>query len=87
MAIVFIPTQLRPTTDNAAQLAVPGETLRDVLHVIAERHPRFVETVLREGQIAPGITVSIDGAMTNRGLLARVGPDSEIHFLPAFGAG
>jgi hypothetical protein len=33
------------------------------------------------------VAVSIDGAFTNRGLLAQVGAESEIHFLPAIGGG
>ena len=40
-----------------------------------------------EDRIAPGLAVSIDGVVTSRGLLARVSPDSQVHFLPAFGGG
>lgn len=45
---------------------------------------------------APGIdlthlsttfSVSVDGVAGEMGLLARVGPDSEVHFLPAIAGG
>ncbi len=87
MATLFIPTQLRPFTDGQAELTVDGGTLREVFAAAAAQYPRFVEHILREGEIVPGIAIAIDGAMTNRGLLAKVGPASEVHLLPAIGAG
>ncbi len=87
MPTVFIPSQLRAHTGGIAEIAVEGTTLRDVLRAVGRRHPQLVEHVVRDGQIVPGLAVAIDGAMTNRGLLAQVGPESEVHFLPAIGAG
>lgn len=87
MATVFIPAQLRSFTDGVAEMTAVGETLREVLADVGTRYPRFVEQIVRDGQFVPGIAVAIDGAMTNRGLLARVGATSEVHFLPAIGAG
>jgi molybdopterin synthase sulfur carrier subunit len=87
MATLFVPTQLRESTGGLAEIQATGATLRDLLRDAAERHPRFVDRVLRDGEITPGLAVAIDGAMTNRGLLAVVKPDSEVHFLPAIGAG
>lgn len=87
MPTVFVPSQLREHTSGAAELSVEGATLRDVLQAVGVRHPRLVEHVVREGQIIPGLAVAIDGAITNRGLLAETGPHSEVHFLPAIGAG
>jgi len=87
MATVFIPSQLRAFTDGAEQIPVASGTLREVLRQLGEAHPALVEHILVDGQLVPGLAVAIDGAMTNRALLATVGPESEVHFLPAMGAG
>lgn len=87
MAKLFIPNPLRDFTDDQAEISAAGETLREVLQNARARYPRFVEHVVRDGDLVPGLAVAIDGAMTNRGLLAKVRPESEVHFLPAIGAG
>jgi molybdopterin synthase sulfur carrier subunit len=45
------------------------------------------ERICEGDSIAAGLAVSIDGAIASRGLRSPVGPDSEIHFLPAIGGG
>ena len=87
MAIVHIPTQLRSLSGGAERVVVPGATLRQVIAALDVAHPGIGDRLCVGDGISPGLAVSIDGAFTNRGLLAKIGPQSEIHFLPAIGGG
>jgi len=84
---VFIPPQMRDLTRGRDRIDVAGETLRQVIAALEAQCPGIAGRLLAEGRIAPGLAVSIDGAVTSRGLLARVEPTSEIHIIPAIGGG
>jgi len=87
MPIVHIPSALRAQSGGVAQLQVAGETLRDVVNALDEQFPGMALHLAEGDALARGLAASIDGQMTNRGLWARVHPESEIHFLPAIGGG
>jgi sulfur-carrier protein len=87
MPTVHIPPQMRDLTGGAADVQAPGDTLRQVVVALERRFPGIAARLTADDRVAPGLAVSIDGVVTSRGLLARVGPESEIHFLPAFGGG
>ncbi|MGE0605728.1 MAG: MoaD/ThiS family protein [Pirellulales bacterium] len=87
MPTIHIPPQMRDLTGGLAHIAVTGETLRQVLRALEDLHPGIAARLVVEDRIAPGLAVSIDGVVTSRGLLAKVGPASEIHILPAIGGG
>lgn len=87
MARVHLQPQLRDLTAGQAEVAAAGENLREVIASLDAAHPGIAARLTRDGAIAPGIAVSIDGIVTSRGLLAPVAANSEIHFLPAIGGG
>jgi sulfur-carrier protein len=87
MARVFIPAQWRDLTGGIAEVEVEGSSLEQVVDALEARFPGVIERLCDDGQIASALAVSIDGAITSRGLIARVEPASEIHFLPAIGGG
>jgi sulfur-carrier protein len=87
MARVFIPAQWRDLTEGVTDVQLEGTTLGQVIDALERRFPGIAGRAYEEGAIASGLAVSIDGAMTSRGLLAPVAADSEIHFLPAIGGG
>jgi molybdopterin synthase sulfur carrier subunit len=87
VAIVHIPTQLRTLTGGVERVEVAGANLRQVIAALEAAYPGLGSRLLKDDGISPGLAVSIDGAFTNRGLLAKVQPQSEIHFLPAIGGG
>lgn len=87
MPTVFIPSQLRSLTGGQDRLDVPGGTVREVIAALDERHPGMAARLRRGDGLADGLAVSVDGAFSNKGLLAKVGPQSEVHFLPAIGGG
>lgn len=87
MATVHIPSALRAHSGGVEQLIVAGDTIREVIAALDERFPGMAEHLADGDSLARGLAVSIDGQMSNRGLWARIQPESDIHFLPAIGGG
>jgi sulfur-carrier protein len=87
MARVYIPAQWRDLTGGQTEVHVDGDSLERIAGELERRFPGIAARLCEDGQIARGLAVSIDGAITSRGLLAPVEPHSEIHFLPAIGGG
>jgi molybdopterin synthase sulfur carrier subunit len=87
MATVFIPPQLRDLTGGAAQAEVAAGSLRNVIAQLEAQHPGIAARLADGDHLAAGLAVSIDGVMTTRGLLEKIDPESEVHFLPAIGGG
>ena len=87
MAIVFIAPQHRDLTGGVDRAQVPGGTLAQVIAALDERFPGLSARLRTADGLAPGLAASIDGSFTNRGLWAKVGEASEVHFLPAIGGG
>ena len=87
MAKVFIPAQWRDLTGGTAEVDVAGGSLREVIAALESRFAGLADRACEKGAIASSLAVSIDGALTSRGMLAKVEPTSEIHFLPAIGGG
>ncbi len=87
MATVFIPAQWRDLSGGMAEVRLEGASLREIVAALDALFPGMGARLCADGGIAPGLAVSIDGSVTSRGLLTPVGPDSEIHVLPAIGGG
>jgi molybdopterin synthase sulfur carrier subunit len=87
MPTVHIPPQMRDLTGGRSELETSGNTLRQVIADLDSQCPGIAARLVAEDRLVSGLAVSIDGVVTSRGLLARVEPASQIHFLPAFGGG
>lgn len=87
MAIVYIPAALRSLTGGETKVAVPGETLREVLDRLDEVHPGIKSRLVAGDRMAPGMAVFVNGTIPADGLRARVAPEAEIHFAPAIAGG
>lgn len=87
MPHVFLQPQFRDLTGGVADVRVEGATLGQVIDALEARFPGIARRLLIGGAIAPGLAVSVDGVVSSRGVLTKVRPDSEIHFLPAIGGG
>ena len=81
---------------QAAHIPVHLGAMPESVAAVRAREPQAGDVFLLNdpyhgGSHLPDLTlveaVSIDGAFTSRGLLARVGLESQIHFLPAIGGG
>jgi hypothetical protein len=87
MAVVFIPPQMGDLSGGRSQVAVAGDTLRQVIAALDAECPGIAGRLTAEGRIAASLAISIDGTVTSRGLQAKVEPRSEIHIIPAIGGG
>lgn len=78
---------MRDLTRGVAQIVVPGETVAAVVDQLEIQFPGIRQRLCRGDSLAPGLQISVDSTLTPRGLRSRLQPDSEVHFLPAFGGG
>ncbi len=87
MVQIFIPSQMRDLSAGTDHVEVEARNVRQAIAALDQRFPGLGERLVEDGRLRPGLAVSIDGEMTNQGLLAPLNPDSEVHFLPAIGGG
>jgi molybdopterin converting factor small subunit len=87
MAVVFIPTMLRPLSGGVTQVRVAGRTIRTIINNLEERFPGIKDRLLQDGDLRPDIAVAIDGETALDGLAERVDEDSEVHFIPPISGG
>ena len=64
---------------------IPVDT--GLLSELLERWPQIQARLVEEGRIRRNLAVDIDGEVARMGLLEKVSPDSEIHFVPAIAGG
>jgi len=87
VAVVYIPTLLQEATGGKASLEVDGSTVREVVENLESACPALGGRIVKEGRLRPGISVSVDGEISRLGLLERISPASEIHFIAAVKGG
>ena len=87
MAVVHIPTQMRPFTDGRDCVEVAGATLRQVFAALEAEWPAMREQIVQDGLIRPQLAVAVDGAIAESGLVQAVSEDAEIYLIPAIGGG
>lgn len=87
MPLVWIPTQFQRFTKGQSQVQVEGATVRQVIDSLEAAFPGIKERLVEEGRVRPEIAVAVDSEITTEGLRARVGPESEVTFLPAIAGG
>ena len=78
---------MQKLTDGNHNVEVEGETVRQVVDALETRYPGFKSRIVENDRIKTEIAVAIDGEVVTAGLRAKVGPDSEVHFLPALAGG
>lgn len=87
MATVWIPALLRDLTGGRETLAVPGETVRQLIDNLDAAYPGMRERLCQDGRLRPGLAVVVDGEVSRQGLRRRLDEGSEVHFLPALSGG
>jgi sulfur-carrier protein len=80
MAVVYIPAPLQGLAGGKASIEVEGETVRQVIDNLEKACPGIREKLANSA-------VAVDGEITRLGLLERVSPSSEIHFVMAIRGG
>ncbi len=84
MPTVFIPNALRSFAKGQESVEVTGSTVREVVNNL---DPALRAELLDGPKLKPNLAVAVDGAVAPMGLLERVEPDSEIHFIAAISGG
>jgi molybdopterin synthase sulfur carrier subunit len=87
MASVWIPALMRDLTAGAAQVTVPGATVRQLITNLEQAYPGIEARLCEEGRLRPTISVVVDGRVSSQRLRHRLNESSEVHFLPAIGGG
>ena len=87
MPEVWIPASLQRLTGGEKRVQALGSTIRQVIDSLDQQFPGMKSRLCENGQIMDGIAVIVDGNDTALGILEKVNPESEIHFLQAIGGG
>jgi sulfur-carrier protein len=87
MPVVWIPAPLRGLTDGRETLTVPGATVDEVIDELERRHPGLRARLCDGDRLRPGVAVAVGTELARLGLRQPVGPESEVHFLPAVSGG
>ena len=90
MSRVFIPTVLRPNVGGAKSLDVGGETIRDVVDALVDRHPALKPQLLTDdGDLNRFVNVYVNGQDVRylQGLDTPVVTADEVRLLPAMAGG
>ena len=87
MATVHIPRHMQNPADGHASVEVPGGQLSSVIEALLQEHPSLRSMLMVEGSIRSDISIAINSAMTDNGLLEQVPEDAEVHLVPALGGG
>ena len=87
MPRVFIPPLLRPVTGGRDIIDVAGQTVSEVVEELERQFPGVRSRLVEGDRLKPGLSIGIGSRVSARGLSSKVGPDDEVHFLPAIGGG
>ncbi len=89
MAVVRIPTVLRPKAGGNARVEVDGATLGEVLRALVAAHPALDERLLDGDRVRGYVNVFVDDEDVRYlgGLDAPVAPSSEVTIMPAVAGG
>jgi sulfur-carrier protein len=87
MPRVFIPPLLRPRAGGVESLEVPGRSVREVIAALDAQFPGLGHALCEGDSLRAGLTVVVDGDVSPSGLLQKLAPENEVHFLPAIGGG
>ena len=81
MARVILTGNLRALAGDKAELEIDAANVRELLRALEPKVPGIGK------QVEDGLSIAIDGDIIQDPLLEAIGPDSEIHFLPAIQGG
>jgi molybdopterin synthase sulfur carrier subunit len=87
MAIVWVPSLLRDMTAGQETVTVTGATLGEVIEQLDLRFPGIKSRLCAGDALKTGMAAVVDTEVSRLGLLQPIGPQSEVHFLPAIGGG
>jgi cysteine synthase B len=89
VTVVRIPPTLRAEVGGARQVEAEGDTVREVLDDLVDRHPALASQILENGGLAPFVNVYVGGedVRTLEGLDTAVPRGGTVILLPAMAGG
>lgn len=78
---------MRDLTNGRDRIDVDGANVRQIVTALEALYPGIRARLVDGETISPRVAVAVDGYVTRLGFLERVGPTSEVHFLPAISGG
>jgi molybdopterin synthase sulfur carrier subunit len=87
MATVFLPYALRKYADGAEQVEVAASTLCELVDNLEAAYPGTKHHLVVDGALKPGLAAIVGHLATRRGLLQKLDPDVEVHFITAISGG
>jgi molybdopterin synthase sulfur carrier subunit len=87
MATVFLPYALRKFADGAEQVDVAAKTLGELVDNLEAAYPGTKRYLVEDGALKPGLAAIVGHMATRRGLLQKLEPDVEVHFITAISGG
>jgi molybdopterin converting factor small subunit len=87
MPRVFLPPAIRPLAGGREFVDATGSSVGEAVRDVERQLPGFTERICEDGNLRPGLSVVVDGSASPLGMRTPVGPEAEIHFLPALGGG
>ena len=87
MATVFIPSLMIDMTSGKQRVEGTGSNGREIVIALEELFPGVKDRLVENHKIKPNISVAVDGEISPLGILEKVEPNSEVHFIPAVGGG
>jgi len=87
MATVFLPYALRKYADGAERVEVPAKTLRELVDNLEAAYPGTRDHLIEDDRLKPGLAAIVGHVATRRGLLQKLEPETEVHFITAISGG
>jgi molybdopterin converting factor small subunit len=78
---------MREVTGGIEKVTVEATNVREAIRALENLYPDLAGLLIQNDQLGKGIAVAVDGRIVRRGLYEPLQSDSEIHFIPALGAG
>lgn len=79
--VVLMGENLRQLTGGEVEMELAANSVRHLFRLLGERHPALAP------HLEAGLAVAIDGQIYQDALFQDIGPDSEVHILPAIAGG
>jgi molybdopterin synthase sulfur carrier subunit len=87
MARVWIPPLMRDLTGGREVVPAAGSRVGEIIEDLDRQYPGIKSRLCEGDALRSGLAVAVDTGVARLGIRAPVGPDSEVHFLPAIGGG
>lgn len=87
MSHVVIPPLMRDLAGGLGLVDAEGRNVGEVISDLERRFPGVAARLCPGGFLAAEWAVAVDGTVSPLGLRTRVGPESEIRFIPSIAGG